>query len=95
MLYPFMTLDDGTEIVYSDTMNIDGEDKVRIEFERWNADRDAFDSMECLLPNGKMTKVIGFTKEEADYYQEKMIALQDMILECSREDTENDYACSN
>ena len=88
MLYPFMTMDDGTEIVYSEILKNNGVDNVRVEFERWNDIRDAFDSMECVLPNGIMTNVVGFSQEEANYYQEKMIALQDMILECSREDTE-------
>ena len=95
MLFPFMTMDDGTEIVYSEIIHINGRDNVRVEFERWNDDRDAFDSMECLLPNGEMSKVIGFTQEEANYYQEKMIALQEMIFECSKEDTEKEYASSN
>ena len=95
MLYPFMTMDDGTEIVYSEIIKIDDKDNVRIEFERWNDVRDAFDSMECLLPDGKMSKVIGFSQEEANYYQEKMIALQNMIIECSREDTESEYASGN
>jgi len=29
MMYPFMTLDDGTEIVHSEILNIDGKEKVK------------------------------------------------------------------
>ena len=87
MLYPFITLPDGTEIVYSDILHIDGKERVQVKFERWNDNRDDFDSMECLLPDGKMTKVIGFLPEEVNYQRAKILSLQNMILECSREDT--------
>ena len=66
-----------------------------VKFERWNDDHDDFDSMECLLPNGKMTKIIGFTAEEAQYYHERIMMLQNMILECSKEDTEADALCQS
>ena len=88
MLYPFLTLPDGTEVVYSEVFSREGKEYVVVKFERWNEERDDFDSMECLLPNGKMTKIIGYTQEEASYYHERMILLQDMILECSKEDME-------
>ena len=88
MLYPFLSLSDGTEIVYSDLKQKDIKNYVIVKFERWNEKRDDFDSMECELPNGNMKKIIGFTDEEVKHYHKKMIHLQDMILECSKEDTE-------
>ncbi len=87
MLYPFLTLEDGTDVVYSNTYEHNGKICVLIKFERWNDERDDFDSMECELPNGKMDKIIGFTGEEANYYNKKMIKLQDSILEWSKEDS--------
>lgn len=34
MLYPFMTMDDGTEIVHSESYIEDGMEKVRVEIEK-------------------------------------------------------------
>ena len=87
MLYPFLTLEDKTDIVYSNVYSHNGEECVLIKFERWNDDRDDFDSMECELPNGKMKNIIGFTQEEANYYNRKMIRLQDSIIDWSTEDS--------
>ena len=94
MLFPFLTLPDGTVVVYSEIKRQNGKDHVLVKFERWNDVRDDFDSMECMLPDGKMEKVIGFSKEEAEDQHTKMIALQDMILECSQEDTEKELCQS-
>lgn len=88
MLFPFISLPDGTEIVYSDIILKDGKEHVLVKFERWSDEHDDFDSMECLLPNGKMTNVKGFTVAEAIQRHHNMISLQDMIFECSRKDTE-------
>ena len=46
------------------------------------------DRMECLLPDGEMTGVKGFTREEVRYHHGKMIQMQDNILEWSKEDAE-------
>ena len=94
MLFPFLTLPDGTEVVYSEILHIDGKDCVKVMFERWNDEHDDFDSMECLLPNGEMTNVVGFTDKEVSYQHSRMIKLQNMILECSHEDTE-EYLCQS
>lgn len=88
MIFPFITFSDGTEIVYSDLREHEGKKEVLVRFERWNDKRDDFDSMECFLPNGKMTKVIGFSDQEAAYHNEKILMLQDMVIECAKEDTE-------
>ena len=88
MLYPFITFADGMEVVYSEIKERNGQEYVTVKFERWNDERDDFDSMECDLPNGKMKNIIGFSKSEADYHNECMIKLQDMIFECSKENME-------
>ena len=89
ILFPFIKFyTDGTEVMYSEIIKQDGIDYVRVYFKRWNTERNEFDSMECLLPDGNMEKIIGFSDMEADYHHSRMISLQDMILECSQEDTE-------
>ena len=35
MLYPFMTLNDGTEIVHSETIETAGKEKVEVRIEKW------------------------------------------------------------
>lgn len=89
MLFPFLTLPDGTEVVYSDIIKRKGKDYVLVKFERWNDVHDNFDSMECLLPNGEMANIIGFTDQEVMQRHNNILSLQNMILECSKEDTED------
>lgn len=48
MMYPFMTLNDQTEIVHSDPFLIDGVETVKVYFERPVAG--GFDCAQCLLP---------------------------------------------
>lgn len=89
ILFPFIRFyNDGTRIMYSEIIKMDDIAHVRVYFKRWNTKRNEFDSMECLLPDGEMEKVVGFTEEEAIYHHAKMISLQDMILECSQESTD-------
>jgi hypothetical protein len=88
MINPFLGFPDGTEVVCSDPIDIDGRMCVRVLFKRWNAKRNDFDPMECLLPDGEMTGVKGFTREEVLYHHGKMIQMQDNILEWSKEDAE-------
>ena len=35
MLYPFMTLNDNTEIVHSELLNLDGKEKVKLSIPEW------------------------------------------------------------
>lgn len=85
MINPFLGFLDGTKVVCSDPIDIDGRMCVRVLFKRWNAKYNDFDRMECLLPDGKMTGVKGFTPEEVRYHHGKMIKMQNNILEWSSE----------
>lgn len=49
MMYPYMTLGDGTQIVHSQLIHDDGVDKVLVHFERRN--EQGFDSARCELPS--------------------------------------------
>jgi len=59
MLYPYMTLDDDTEIVHSE-MSADG--KVRVCIER--PVEGGFQSATCELPSYKWSDVQGFSDED-------------------------------
>lgn len=97
MMYPFMTIypteepRDVTEITFSDIE--DG--RITVYFERWNVKRDAFDSMWCYLPNGSMEEVTGFTAEEAEWHHEKIINIQEMLLETAQEYMEETQYAAN
>lgn len=49
MMYPYMTLGDGTEVAYSEPFKEDGVSKVLVHFERPTAQ--GFDSIRCELPS--------------------------------------------
>ena len=66
MMYPFMTLNDGTEIVHSETLP-DGRAKVYIERPD---DKDCFHHATCYLPGFEWRDVSGFTKAEMSHLNE-------------------------
>ena len=67
MMYPYMTLPDGTEIVHSQL--IDGEKpKVIVHFER--PTDDGFDSARCELPDYNWTIREGYTDEEISMFSQ-------------------------
>lgn len=66
MMYAFLTLNDGTEIVHSET-KADGSVKVYIEKPDEN---DGFHHMTVYLPYYRQEEIFGFSKEEVDRYME-------------------------
>lgn len=92
MMYHFMTLPDNTEVVYSNIFKQNEKECVKVYYERWSEERNAFDSMECILPNGQMQNIVGFTTDEANYQYEKLIQMIDIVMESARED---DAKCIN
>ena len=62
MMYPFMTLDDQTEIVYSE-MKADG--TVKVYMERPD-EKDCFYHATCRLPEYKWEDIFGFSEEEIE-----------------------------
>ncbi|WP_455136056.1 hypothetical protein [Thermophilibacter sp.] len=77
MMYPFMTLNDGTEIVHSD-MGDDG--RVKVYIERPDA-RDCFHHVTCYLPDGTWTDNLGFSDSELAYLREVVESTANLILE--------------
>ncbi|MCD7927628.1 MAG: hypothetical protein LUF80_02015 [Oscillospiraceae bacterium] len=66
MMYPFLTLNDGTEIVHSE-MKSDGRVKVYVEKPD---EKDGFHNAMCFLPAYTWEQVSGFSQEDLSRYQE-------------------------
>ena len=81
MIYPFMTLDDGTEIVHSE-MYQNGE--VKVYFEKPD-EKDGFHYASCFLPEYTWKEVNGFTDAEIERYREIIESTAHLILEFAQE----------
>jgi len=90
MMHQFITFYDGREIKFSDIFHKDNDqqDYVKVTVERKNEKGDRLDSMYCILPNGKMQDIHGFTEEEVEYHESRIHGLQNIIFECAREKQE-------
>ena len=81
MMYPFLQLDDGTEIVHSDMLP-NGEVKVYIE----KPDAvDGFHHAVCFLPGYRWEDVSGFSPEEVQRLQEVLESTAHLIIEFSQQ----------
>ena len=65
MMYPFLTLDDETEIVHSE-MRPDG--TVKVYMERPD-EKDGFHHAACYLPDYRWEDIFGFSKGELSLFQ--------------------------
>ena len=83
MLYPFMTLNDGTEIVHSETIETAGKEKVEVRIEK--PVYGAFHSATCWLPEYKWENIDGFSPEDIQYFQELLESVAHIILQLARE----------
>lgn len=75
MMYPFLQLDDHTEIVCSDMMD-DGSVKVYIE----KPVEGGFHSATCFLPRYEWKGIDGFSNEEIDRYQKIVESVAHLII---------------
>jgi len=80
MIYPFITLDDGAEIVHSE-MKEDG--RVMVYVEKPD-EKDCFYHMTCYLPSYEITDITGFSKEEIERYMEVIRSAANLIIEFSK-----------
>ncbi len=80
MVYPFMTLNDGTEIVHSE-MQSNGRVKVSIETPD---EKLCFKHATCWLPQNDWTDIFGYTDSELDYLKELVESEAHLILEFSK-----------
>lgn len=72
MMYPYMTLADGTEIVHSQLIHKNGKDHVIVHFER--PTEEGFDDARCELPSYTWSDVHGFNEEEMKLFDEMVHA---------------------
>lgn len=76
MMYPFLTLDDETEIVHSEQKE-NGEVKVYIE----KPDKaDGFHNAECWLPSYRWQNINGFSESEINKYQKIIESTAHLIM---------------
>ena len=80
MMYPFMTLEDGTEIVHSEQLD-DGRVKVYIETPD---EKDGFHNMICYLHSYEIENN-GYSKEEVEHFTDIIRSTAHLIIEFSKE----------
>lgn len=68
MMYPYMTLADGTEIVHSQIIEKDGENTVQVHFEC--PIEGGFKSARCELPDYKWMFNDGYSEKEIAFFTE-------------------------
>ena len=81
MMYPFLTLDDETEITHSEMLN-NGTVKVYLEKPD---EKDCFHHVTCYLPNYHWKENVGFSEEEMDRYREIIESTAHLIMEFAQE----------
>ena len=81
MMYPFMTLNDETEIVHSD-MQDDGRVKVYIEKQD---EQYGFKHAACWLPHYTWEDIYHFSKEEIEQFEEIIRSTAHLIIEFSKD----------
>lgn len=79
MMYPFLELDDGTEIVHSERLE---NGSVKVYVEKPDA-KDCFHSAVCWLPQRRWENVEGFTREEIEDLDSVVKATAHLIMEFS------------
>lgn len=80
MMYPFMTLDDGTEIVHSDYEN--GKVKVYIETPD---EKVCFKHATCYLPSYQWEDIYEYSQDEIDRFSEILHSTAHLIVEFAQE----------
>lgn len=79
MMYPFLQLDDQTEIVHSDMLS-DGSVKVYIE----KPVDGGFHSATCFLPKYEWKGIDGFTDTDIERYQKIVESVAHLIIQFSQ-----------
>ena len=80
MMYPFLRLDDNTEVVHSEWLE---GDKVKVYIEK--PVNGGFYSAVCYLPSYQWTEVEGFNDNDIYAYQELLESMAHLIIRFARE----------
>ena len=83
MMYQFMTLDDGTEVVHSEAYDCEGTETVKVYFEK--PVPGDFESAECFLPAYEWRNIEGFSKAKIDYLTDYLKSVSHIIIRLARE----------
>ncbi len=81
MMYPYLTLNDGTEITHSEMMS-DG--RVKVYIETPDA-KDGFHNAVCWLPDYKWENVSGYSDEEMIFFKELIRNNAHTIIDFSKD----------
>lgn len=81
MMYPFMTLDDNTEIVHSEMLP---DNRVKVYVEKPDA-KDCFHNMTCYLPSYEIESINGFSEDEVAELMDIIRSTSHIIIEFSQE----------
>ena len=81
MMYPFLTLNDDTEITHSE-MQPDGTVKVYIETPD---EKDGFHHAVCWLPQYRWEEIDGYSDAEMEYFKQLVRKNAHAIMEFSRD----------
>ena len=77
MMYPFMSLNDETEIVYSDRKQ-DGTVKIYLETPD---EKDGFHNITCYLPSFEIKEVNGYSTKQVEAFMEIVRSKENLIME--------------
>ncbi len=77
MVYPFLTLSDGTEIVHSELLE---QGRVRVYVEKPD-EKDCFHNAVCYLPDYRWESINGFSDDEIQKYQKVIESTAHLIIE--------------
>ena len=80
MMYPYMTLDDETEIVHSELLK---DNTVKVYIEKPD-ESDGFHFASCYLPGYEWKDISGFSEEEIKKYQTIIENNAHLMIECSQ-----------
>lgn len=89
VMYPFLTLDDGTEIVHSQILE---QGKVKVYVEKADA-KDGFHHATCFLPEYRWEDVFGFTQEDIARYQRIIENSANLIIEFAKDGGFQNASC--
>lgn len=90
MMYPYMTLNDDTEITHSEMLP-DGRVKVYIETPD---EKVCFRHATCWLPKYKWEDIYGYSEAEINYFKEFVRNNAHLIIELSQDDNSNGFNIS-
>ncbi len=80
MMYPYLTLEDTTEIVHS---QMDENGCVTVYIEKAD-EKDGFHNASCVLPKYEWKDIFGFTDDEIEEYEKLIKNNAHLILELSQ-----------